>query len=55
MVHQRGRLSIALEYKYVLCDVYHMEQFNRQKILEWIYHWVEQSQTKRTNSKSLSR
>ena len=51
LVHQRGRRSIVLEHiQFVLHDVCHMEQFNRQKILEWIYHCVEQSQTKRTNS-----
>ena len=38
VVHQRGRRSIGLEYKYVLRDVCHLAQFNRQKILEWIYH-----------------
>ena len=38
MVHQRCYRSIGLEYKYVLRDVCHLAQFNRQKILEWIYH-----------------
>ena len=38
LVHQRGRRSIVLEHS-VFSMVYAMwVQFNRQNILEWIYH-----------------
>ena len=53
LVHQRGRRSIVLEHQYGLCDVCYMEQFNKQKILEWIYHWVEQRENSTFHLNSL--